>query len=68
MALRVKRGWFVTDKNGVEHRITCKEDLQKILDEMTPEEKQTWQDNYRFCPVTNLTGNKDYTGTARDLG
>lgn len=63
----IRRKLFITDKNGVEHEIKSSEDLQKILDEMTPAEVEVWKARYRFTPVTNKTGIKDYTGTANDL-
>ena len=60
---------YITDKNGVEHEITCKEDLQNIIDQMTPEELQKWKDQYRFTPIDTDLGNfYIYSGTLRDLG
>lgn len=61
------RRLFVTDKNGVEHEIHSDADLKAILDQMTPEELETWKTRYRFTPITNLTGNPNYLGTSRDL-
>lgn len=61
------RKLFVTDRFGVEHEIKSQADLQKILDQMTPEERKIYADRYRFAPVLNKTGLIDYTGTARDL-
>lgn len=58
---------FITDKNGVEHEIRTQQDMDVILAQMTPEERKDWEARYRFCPITNLTGNANYTGTLRDL-
>jgi len=63
----IKRRLFITDKNGVEHEIFSQEQLQRILNEMTPQQRKQWEDNYRFCPITNRTGIPDYTGTSWDL-
>lgn len=63
----IVRRWFVTDKNGNEIEIKSQSDLQRILDQMTPEEKKRFQDQYRFAPIHNATGNPDYTGTGRDV-
>ena len=62
-----RRRVFVTDKNGVEHEIRCKEDLEAIIAQMTPQELETFKTNYRFAPIQNLTGNMNYMGTERDL-
>ena len=67
MAMVIKRQLVVTDKDGVPHLIRTKADLQAILDQMTPEQFETWKTNYRFAPVWNRTGIKDYVGTSRDL-
>jgi hypothetical protein len=63
----IVRRYFVTDRDGVEHEITTSADLQAILDQMTPEELETWKARYRFAPVQNNTKNSNYTGTGRDL-
>ena len=57
---------FVTDKDGVEHEITCDADLEKIIAQMTPEEYEKFKAQYRFCSIQNLTGNPNYTGTRHD--
>jgi hypothetical protein len=62
-----RRTLRVTDKDGVEHEIVVPEDLSRILAQMMPEELDRWKTNYRFTPVQNLTGNKNYTGTIYDL-
>ena len=62
-----ERKLFVTDKDGVEHQIKTPADLQAIFDQMTPEQRADWMTRYRFSPIENLTGNKNYTGTNRDL-
>ena len=67
MAMVIQRKLFVTDRDGVEHEIRTKADLQAILDQMTPEEYEEWKLRYRFAPIQNGTGIKDYTGTARNL-
>ena len=67
MAMVIRRILYVTDKNGVEHEIKTKADLEAIFAQMTREEYEQWKENYRFCPITNRTGIKDYVGTARDL-
>lgn len=61
------RKLVITDKDGIEHQINDVHEFQKIWEQMTPEQQRTWQQNYRFTPVKNLTGFRDYTGTARDL-
>ena len=61
------RKLFVTDKNGVEHEIRTQAELDAIIAQMTPQQYEDWKTRYRFAPVQNLTGNKDYTGTIRDL-
>ena len=61
------RKLYVTDQNGVEHEIKTQDDLLKLLATLTPEEKKQYELNYRFCPITNLTGNPYYTGTQIDL-
>ena len=66
-SLGIVRKLFVTDKDGVEHAIRTQEDLDIIMAQMTPEQKKKWEDNYRFCPVRNGTGNKNYVGTGKDL-
>ena len=63
----IRRVLFVTDRNGVEHEIKTKADLDAIIATMTPEEYQLWKDRYRFTPIYNRTGILDYTGTGRDL-
>jgi hypothetical protein len=67
MAMVIQRKLFVTDKDGVEHEIKTKADLQAIFDEMTPQEYEDWKTRYRFAPIQNGTGIKDYVGTSRDL-
>lgn len=57
---------FITDKNGVEHQITSDEDMKFIIAQMTPQEFEDWKTRYRFTPITNLTGNPNYTGTFHD--
>ena len=42
------RAWYLTDKYGIEHRMETQEDLQKILDQMTPEELEKWRINLKF--------------------
>lgn len=65
----IVRKRFLTDRNGVEHEITCKEDIQRILDQMTPEELERWKTQYRFSPIGVDLGNwVDYSGLLRDLG
>ena len=63
----IRRKVFITDKNGVEHEITSDEVLKAILAQMTPEQRKDWETRYRFAPIQNLTGNKNYMGTNRDL-
>lgn len=63
----IRRILYVTDRNGVEHPIRTPQDLQDILNQMTPDELALWQARYRFAPVTNCTGNTNYTGTIKDL-
>jgi hypothetical protein len=63
----IVRRYFVTDKDGIEREIRTSSDLQAILDQMTPEELETWKARYRFAPVQNNTGNPSYSGTWRDL-
>lgn len=63
----LRRRIFVTDKDGVEHEIYTQADLKRILDQMTPEQQKEYKNNYRFCPVTNLTHNPNYTGVVKDL-
>lgn len=67
MAMVIQRKLFVTDKDGVEHEIRTKADLDAIIAQMTPEEYENWKTQYRFAPILNRTGIKDYTGTGRDL-
>jgi len=67
MAMVIQRKLFVTDKDGVEHEIRTKADLEAIFAQMTDEEYEEWKTRYRFAPVFNRTGIKDYTGTGRDL-
>ena len=67
MSNPIIRKWFVTDKDGVEHEIKTKADLEVILAQMTPEQYAMFQLRYRFAPIQNLTGIKDYTGNIRDL-
>lgn len=62
-----ERKLFVTDKDGVEHQIKTPADLEAIFAQMTPQQQEDWKTRYRFAPIGNLTGNKDYTGTNRDL-
>jgi hypothetical protein len=64
----IVRKKFITDKNGIEHEITSKADLQRILDQMTPEEFERWKTQYRFSPINVDLGNwTDYSGLLRDL-
>lgn len=63
----IVRKLFITDKNGVEHEIRSGNELRAFLDTLTPEERKQWETNYRFCPITNYTGNPYYTGTQRDV-
>jgi hypothetical protein len=65
--VNLQRRWFVTDRNGVEHEITSPEVLDRIMADMTPEEVIQLKNSYRFAPIKNLTGNKNYMGTLRDL-
>jgi len=60
------RKLYVTDQSGVEHEIKSKADLMVLLAKLTPEERKQYELNYRFCPVTNKTGNPFYTGTQID--
>jgi hypothetical protein len=63
----IVRRRYITDRNGVEHEITSKEVLMEILAQMTPEEREKWENEYRFCPIeVNLEDFHDYTGTLRD--
>ena len=61
----ILRKLFISDKNGVYHEIRTQEDLQRILNQMTPEELERWKTQYRFTPIENRAGN--YTGTIGDL-
>lgn len=61
------RKLFITDKNGIEHEIKSQAELKLLLSSFTDEEKKRWELNYRFCPITNFTGNPYYTGTQVDL-
>lgn len=63
----MQRYLYLTDRDGVEHKINSPADLEKILAQMTPEELQRWKDQYRFAPVENDTGIQDYTGVPKDL-
>jgi hypothetical protein len=64
----IVRKRFLSDKDGVEHEITCMADLQRILDQMTPEELARWKTQYRFSPIEVDLGNwTDYSGLLRDL-
>jgi hypothetical protein len=63
----MRRVVTIADKDGVEHVITCKEDLQQILAQMTPQELETFKAQYRFSWIHNLTNNKNYVGTNRDI-
>jgi hypothetical protein len=63
----IQRKLFVTDRDGVEHEIKTKADLEAIIAQMTPEEYEIWKDRYRFAPIYNRTGINNYTGTGRDL-
>lgn len=63
----MNRSLFVTDKDGIEVKINTQADLQRILDQMTPEEKERWRAQYRFSPVVNDTGIPDYSGVFKDL-
>jgi len=63
----IVRRRFITDRNGVEHEITSKEVLVAILAQMTPEEREKWEAEYRFSPIeVNLEDFHDYSGTLRD--
>jgi len=57
----------ITDAAGVEHQLRSKSDLDAFLATLTPEEVETWKVLYRFAPVHNRTGIKDYAGTIRDM-
>jgi hypothetical protein len=63
----IARHFFMRDKDGVEHEIKSEAQLQAILDQMTPEEFETWKVNYRFTPITNGTSMPGYSGGSRDL-
>lgn len=64
---RVRRRVFVTDRDGNEVEIKSPADLERVLAQMTPEELREWKNRYRFAPIENNTGNKDYSGTGRDV-
>jgi hypothetical protein len=63
----LSRTLFVTDKDGVWHKISTMGDLERIWKEMTPQQLADWKTRYRFAPVNNATGIRDYTGSSRDL-
>ncbi len=66
----IRRRRIITDQNGNLVQITSREQLQAIIDQMTPEQKKRFDDQYRFTPVENdidgLLG-LWYEGTLRDL-
>ena len=66
-SMYLKRKIFVRDKDGVEHEIRLKAQLDAIIAQMSPEQYETFKINYRFAPIINMTGNINYTGTERDL-
>lgn len=63
----LRRRLYVTDRDGVTHEIKTKDDLDRILAQMTPQELEDWKTRYRFTPISNGTDIKDYTGTISDL-
>ena len=63
----LSRTLFVTDKNGVWHKISTMGDLERIWAEMTPQQLADWKTRYRFAPVNNATGIRYYTGSFRDI-
>ena len=66
-SVNLSRILFVTDKNGVWHKITTMCELERIWREMTPQQLADWKTRYRFAPVNNATGIRDYTGSSWDL-
>ena len=65
--VNLSRTLFVTDKDGVWHKISTMADLERIMAEMTPQQLADWKTRYRFAPVNNATGIRDYTGSFRDI-
>lgn len=63
----IVRKLFV-NKDGKEVEITSSAQLKAFLAELTPEELERYKTQYRFTPITNKTGNNNYTGTMSDLG
>jgi hypothetical protein len=63
----IVRKYYLTDKDGVEHEIKSQEDLLRILNQMTPEQRKVYNDKYRFTPISNATGSSDYSGLLRDM-
>lgn len=63
----IVRAWYLTDKDGVEHRIQNQKQLQAILDQMSPEEFEAWKARVRFDPIFNGTSIKSYCGQMRDI-
>lgn len=63
----ITRTLVITDKYGIPRQIKTLQDLQQILNQMTPEELALFQARYRFTPIHNATGNINYTGTIKDL-
>lgn len=58
---------FVTDRNGEWHEMKTAEEYKAFVDSLSPEELRQYELNYRFCSITNGTGNIDYTGTGLPL-
>jgi len=65
-ALFIERLLVITDPDGNENVIRTKEELDRVLDSMTPAQLEAWKINYRFTPVLNFTGNPNYSGTVTD--
>jgi hypothetical protein len=64
--LFIKRVLVIIGPDGNEVLIRTREEFDRILDSMTPEQLEEWKKNYRFTPVRNYTGNPNYTGTVVD--
>jgi len=65
-AMNIQRILTITAPDGTQVVIRTAEELQRILDSMTPEQIEAWKTNYRFTPIRNSTGNYNYTGTVID--
>lgn len=65
-AIYIKRVLVIKGPDGSEVLIRSKEELDLILNSMTPEQLEEWKKNYRFAPILNYTGNPNYTGTVTD--